>query len=284
MNSNHRSVHNYSAIGFLVAASILVMGVIGGLGTFAYAATMPVISEITTTDVGTSTATIHWTTDATSSSWVLYGPTMSYGLATEFDMTATTSHEAHITGLTDNTLYHFVVSSGNEMGTSTSPNNTFTTMLASTTEATSTATTTPLAVTGIDVISSVATADNLFADGWKWVLHLTLPDTEDAFRMKFSDFVNTISTSTATIPVASNIRIFSPQSSNAMDQASALAATASNVYGGWMTLVGDTSTTTPGRQVDLTIEMRIPIGTAAGSYTTTFGAQSVPSAATSTTP
>lgn len=285
MNSNYRSANNYSAIGYLVAISMLVLGVIGGLGSFAYAATGPMISDVTATNVGTSTATIHWTTDATSSSWVLYGPTMSYGLATPFDMTATTSHHAQLTGLDANTLYNFAVSSGNEMGTSTSPNNTFVTASTSATStATSTATTTPLAVTGVDVISSVATADNLFADGWKWVLHLTIPDTENAFRMKFSDFVNTVSTSTATIPVATNIRIFSPQSSNAMDQGSAMAATASSVYGGWMNLVGDTSTTTPGRQIDVTIEMRIPVGTAAGSYTTTFGAQSVPAAATSTTP
>jgi len=240
---------------------------------------LPMISNVAATSTGTTSEMISWMTDTPASTWVLYGTTTTYGLATPFDVTPATNHIAFIAGLATSTLYHYAVVSGNVMGTSTSPDQSFTTS-ASSTSATSTATST-LAVTGVDTITSVAIANGVFTDGWKWVLHLTVPDTEDAFRMKFGDFLNAAASST--IPIANNIRMFSPQSSNAIDENSAITETNNN-YGGWMTLTGDTSSTTAGRQIDVTIEMRVPSGTASGTYTTSFGAQSVPSAATSTTP
>lgn len=284
MNANH--IYQRTAlgfVGFLAVVAMLVVATITAWASFANAATIPIISDITATNIGTSSATMLWTTHATSSSWVLYGTTTTYGNATEFDATSTTNHSVPITGLSEDTLYHFVVSSGNEMGTTTSADNFFTTASTSastSTTATSTATTT-LAVTGIDTISSVAIADGTFTSGWKWVLHFTVPDMEDAFRMKFGDFFT--AGSSTTIPIANNLRSFSSQSSNAIDQNTAIMEIDNN-YSTWMYFTGDTSTTTPGRQVDVTIEMRVPTGTGKGTYTTVFGAQSVPSAATSTTP
>ncbi|MBI5004242.1 fibronectin type III domain-containing protein [Candidatus Kaiserbacteria bacterium] len=241
--------------------------------------TMPMISNVAATSTGTTSEMITWATDVPASSWVLYGTTTTYGLATPFEAGPVTDHMADVTGLQDSTLYHFVVSSGNAMGTTTSPDFTF--MTGSTSVATSTASTTPLAVTGVDTITSVAVADNTFASGWKWVLHLTVPDTENAFRMKFGDFL--ASGSTSTIGIANNLRIFSPQSSTMVDEGSSMTEVDNN-YGAWMYLTGDSSTSIPGRQINVTVEMRIPAGTASGTYTTSFGAQSIPSAATSTTP
>lgn len=308
MNSNHAYSRRYPALGFLLAALLIAAGAIGAIAPLiAAAAAAPVISDVTATNVGTSSATISWTTDATSTSQAFYGTTTIYNKASVFDSVPMTSHTATISDLTASTLYHYAVMSANETAIATSTDNTFmtasddatstpstgsgqaaTTSTSTTTEsamasttpaATSTA---PLAVTSVDTVNSVATADNMFASGWKWVMHLTVPDSENAFRMKFGDFMT--SGSSSTIPVAANVRIFSPQSSNAPDEGSAMTAPSSNVYGGWMYLTGDTATSTVGRQIDVTIQMRIPMGTAAETYTTTFGAQSIPSAATSTTP
>jgi len=306
MKSNHAYSRRHPALGFLAAAVLIAAGASGAIAPLvASAAAAPVISDVAATNIGTRSATINWTTDATSTSQAFYGTTTIYNKASAFDNIPVLNHTATITDLTPSTLYHYAVMSANETAIATSTDNTFTTAAvdgatitassstaatttATTTESTATTTTTatstaPLAVSGVDSINSIATADNTFASGWKWILHLTIPDSENAFRMKFNDFM-TSATGSSAIPVATNIRIFSPQSSNAMNEGSAMVASASNVYGGWMYLTGDTATSTAGRQIEVTIEMRIPTATAAGTYTTTFGAQSVPSSATSTTP
>src|SRR3989344_5486122 len=236
--------------------------------TFISDRSAPVISNVIVAPT-TNGATITWNTDTAATSQVFWGTSAALGDSSTIDLNATTSHSVTITGLLEATLYHYVVSSTDSGGTATSSDAVFTTS--------STASSTPLAVTSVDTVQSTATADDTFLHGFEWVMHLTVPDTEDAFRMKFSDF--TMSGSSSTIPVASNIRIFSPQSSNAVDESSAITATGNN-YGGWLNLTGDTAGGTAGRQIDVTIQVRVPSGTAAGSYSTTFGAQSVPQSAT----
>jgi hypothetical protein len=136
----------------------------------------------------------------------------------------------------------------------------------------STASSTPLLVTGIDTVRGNATADGTFANGWEWILHFVIPDNESNFAMKFADFANTTNSS-STIPTAHNIRVWTPQSSNASTSASAMVESNNN-YSADITLTGDNSTTTPGRQVDVHVEVAIPSGTPTGTYTTTFGALS----------
>jgi len=242
--------------------------------TFTTAAALlaPAISGIAVSGISTSSATITWNTDLPATTQVVYGTTTSYGSSSAYDGTASTTHSVTLTSLAEGTLYHFAAKSGNVTATTTSSDQSFVTQ--------STASSTPLAVTGTDTVSSTATADNTYANGWKWVMHLTVPDDEDAFHIKFSDWVMNSSTSFAT---ANNVRVYSAQSSNANSQGTAITET-SNGYSGWLYLTGDASTTTPGRQIDLTIEVKIPVGTPSGSYTTTFTAQSFPSAATSTAP
>ncbi|HEY4526356.1 MAG TPA: Ig-like domain-containing protein [Candidatus Paceibacterota bacterium] len=232
----------------------------------------PVISNISVSAIGTGAATINWATDIDATGQVFYGTTTAYGHSSALNSSNTTSHAITLASLLEATTYHFKVQSTNASSTATSSDMTFVTA--------STASTTPLAVTGTDTVQGTATADDTFLHGFKWVMHLTVPDTEDAFRMKFSDFTGSPS---GTIPTASNVRIFSPQSSNAANEGSAITETNTS-YGGWLNLTGDTSVLTAGRQIDVTIEVRVPSGTPAGSYTTTFGAQSVPQSATSTTP
>ena len=79
-----------------------------------------------------------------------------------------------------------------------------------------------MAVTGVDTVSSTAIADNSFANGWRWTIHLTVPDTEDAFHIKFSDWAMNSTTSFAT---GGNVRVSSPQSSNASTTSSGIIET-----------------------------------------------------------
>lgn len=229
----------------------------------------PVISNITVSNIGSTTATISWNTDVAANTQVSYGTTTSYGSNSTLDTTASTTHSANLTGLSEGMVYHFVVMSNNSAGTTTSADQTFVTQ--------STGSSTPLHVDSITPVKTSAIADNTFANGWSWTMRLTVPDNEDAFRMAFSQWSGSAGTF-----AAGNVRIYSAQSSNASTTSSALMSPDAN-YSGWMYLTGDAAASTPGRQIDVTIEVRIPLGTPAGSYTTNFTANSVPQTATSTT-
>jgi hypothetical protein len=233
------------------------------------ASTTPVISGLSASSTGTSTVTVSWTTDVPATTQVAYGTTTSLGSTTTLDTTLSTSHSVNLTGLSASTTYHLEARSGNNAGTTT----------ASTTVNTLAATSSvQLAVDGVSADDTSALANNSYSDGWQFTMRLTVPDDEDAFRIRFSDWAQG---TTSSFAAAGNMRIFSAQSSNATSSSSALNI-ASNGFDGWLYLTGDTSTTTPGRQIDLVIQVKIPFGTASGSYTTFFTAQSWPDTATST--
>src|SRR3989344_2959394 len=120
-----------------------------------------------------------------------------------------------------------------------------------------------LAVTGIDAVNTFATADNTFANGWSWKFKVTVPTAETSLQMKFSDWTSSLPN---TILVADNVRYSSAQASNGP-----ILITAVNTLGGALTLTGDLESTVPGRQVEILIEAKIPVGSAGGSYSTSYG-------------
>jgi Bacterial Ig domain/Lysyl oxidase len=95
----------------------------------------PVISNVASSGVTSTSATITWTTDIPSDSQVLYGPTLPYGQSTTLDATQVTSHSQTITGLSPSTPYHFAVQStgGSSNQTATSTDNQFTTLASNVT-------------------------------------------------------------------------------------------------------------------------------------------------------
>ncbi len=132
---------------------------------------------------------------------------------------------------------------------------------------------TVLAVTRISAVRSFATADNTFEHGWKWTVDATVPVSENLLQMKFADWVS----GSNSIPAATNIRFYSSQSSDAADADHAVTISAANTYSGNMTLASDLDAATPGRQIEITVEARVPADTAGGSYSTSYGIQSSPS-------
>src|SRR5207244_2453075 len=88
-----------------------------------------VISGVTVTSVGGTSATIQWTTNEASDSQVEYGLTASYGSATTLDPTLGTSHTVAVGGLTGSTIYHYRVKSKDASGNlAASADSTFTTL------------------------------------------------------------------------------------------------------------------------------------------------------------
>jgi hypothetical protein len=129
-----------------------------------------------------------------------------------------------------------------------------------------------LAVTQVAAIQTFATADNTFANGWKWLLNVTVPDLETNLAMKFSDWI----AGTRTIPAANNMQFYSAQSSNANSGASAIAITATNAYSANMILNGDMDATALGRQIQITLEVKVPVGSSPASYSASYGIQTLP--------
>jgi len=89
--------------------------------------TAPSISDISVS-VNSTDATISWTTNESSLSWVIYGTTADYGLE-EKSTTYTTSHSVNLTNLSPSTTYHYQVKSRDSSGNTDSyVDKTFTTL------------------------------------------------------------------------------------------------------------------------------------------------------------
>ncbi|HEY3083697.1 MAG TPA: fibronectin type III domain-containing protein, partial [Chloroflexota bacterium] len=78
--------------------------------------TPPTISAVAASGIGTTTATIGWTTNEASDTQVEYGPTTSYGSQTTLNTALVTSHSQALSGLTTSTLYHYRVKSKDAAG------------------------------------------------------------------------------------------------------------------------------------------------------------------------
>jgi len=134
-----------------------------------------------------------------------------------------------------------------------------------------------LSVTGTSLLQSFATPDNTFADGWKWQLSVTAPTAETKLQMQFTDFVSGANA----IPANTNIRFYSPQSSNHNNDATAVTYATASLDGNGFTLpiaalAGDLDAATAGRQFQVVVEVRVPVGTPGGSYSNSYNIQTTP--------
>ncbi len=90
--------------------------------------TPPAISGIASSNIGTTSATITWTTDEASDTRIEYGTSTAYGTFSTLNPSLITSHSQDLSGLSPNTTYHFrVLSRDAADNLATSGNNTFNT-------------------------------------------------------------------------------------------------------------------------------------------------------------
>jgi hypothetical protein len=90
--------------------------------------TPPVLTNITSSAITNTQATITWTTNESANTQIEYGLTTSYGNTTTLDSNSVTSHSQNVTGLSANTLYHYRVKSADASANlATSDDFTFTT-------------------------------------------------------------------------------------------------------------------------------------------------------------
>ena len=101
---------------------------VAGLATFAQAT--PVISNVLANRITATDAWINWSTDVNADEQVKYGPALPYSNSTSlppYPAAAFRTHLVHLTALTPNTLYHYLVTSADGTGSSSSTDATFTT-------------------------------------------------------------------------------------------------------------------------------------------------------------
>lgn len=127
-----------------------------------------------------------------------------------------------------------------------------------------------LGVTGISTVNSTMTADDSYTNGGSWTFYITVPTTETNLALKFGDWVSGANS----IVAANNMRIYSAQSSNATTSATAVTITAANTYSTDLILTSDLDSAVAGRQVAVTVDLKVPTTTAGGSFSTNYGVRS----------
>ncbi len=90
--------------------------------------TAPIITNVLSSNISGTTATISWTTNENADTQVEYGTTTAYGSNTTLNPVLSTTHSQSLSGLTSNTQYQYRVKSKDANGNlTTSDNMTFTT-------------------------------------------------------------------------------------------------------------------------------------------------------------
>ena len=85
-------------------------------------ATLPIITNVQTTNVTETAGSVQWTTDVPSDSRVIYGLTPSTVTNLVTNGGTVTSHTVNLTGLVASTVYYFDVSSASPVGRTTDDN------------------------------------------------------------------------------------------------------------------------------------------------------------------
>ena len=129
-----------------------------------------------------------------------------------------------------------------------------------------------LQVTSVTPVHTDATADNTYAHGFNYVFHITVPTSEPNLAMKFADWFN--SSASSTIAAGGNMRISSAQADNGGATVPIVAANTYSIPD--LHMITDLDAGTPGIQVDVTVELKVPVGTVNGAYTTSYGVRTLP--------
>jgi hypothetical protein len=130
-----------------------------------------------------------------------------------------------------------------------------------------------LEVTSITKTKGTAIANGVFEDGWVYTFNITVPTNEKKLAMKLGDWVDTANASN-TIATANNVRISSAQADNS---GAKILLTEANTYSApELTMATDLNTELAGMQVQVIVEVKVPTGSANGSYSTSYGVKTSP--------
>ena len=117
------------------------------------------------------------------------------------------------------------------------------------------------------LVKRIATKNGVYADGWKWILDVTLPTASTTLQMSFDNL-----TGAGTILASSSIRFYSAQFTGHTATSTAISVVSPGAGTAWsdaITLTGDTSSN-PGRQIEITVEAAVPSNSPDGYYSAAY--------------
>lgn len=241
---------------------------VGGSFTTILPDTAPTIFDVSvdTTQTG---ATITFTSSETGKGKAAYYLDGITPTETSYvDVTAATPQNIVLSGLTCGTTYNYIVYAKDAVGNETQTDSN------STTFATAPCPIGTLAVNSVSMIKISGTADDSYENGWEWVLRITLPSTEPLFAMKFSNWTSGANTLLA----GGNMRYCSEQIADGENGSCSIGSlvkiTDANTYPDYVIVTEDADPSRPGIQTDVHVQVKIPSGTAGGSYGASYGLES----------
>jgi hypothetical protein len=129
---------------------------------------------------------------------------------------------------------------------------------------------TDIEVTGTSLIKRTATKNGNAADGWHWVIDVTLPDDVTEIQMSFSDLLGA-----GTID-AENFRFYSAQSDAHATENLSIVIDEAGVGENWSTgmeIDTDMNSSALGTQIQIIVEAGVPEGSPDGFYSASYDIQ-----------
>lgn len=219
----------------------------------------PVISGISTSTTQT-TADIIFQSNENGRGKISYSKSGVTSIDTSYiSLTAATPATINLAGLTCGTTYNYTINiEDGSANLTTSDAATFAT--ASCTEPTEIS-------SSASIVKRIATKNGLHADGWKWILDVTMPTASTTLQMSFDNL-----TGAGTILAHDNIRFYSTQFVGHTSTSTAISVVTPGAGTAWsdaITLTGDISSN-PGRQIQIIVEAAVPSATVDGYYSASY--------------
>lgn len=204
-------------------------------------------------NISSTGADIVFEVNAAGSAVVYYGLDSNYGSTTAAAVLSPNAQTIiSLAGLSCNTVYHYSIYAVNTAASDsdTAGDASFTTGPCG------------IAIDSLSMTKTSARANNKYADGWEWTFNITVWDmNETSLKMKFDQWAG------AGALNAGNNMQFSVNSG-----LSWLDITANNAYPAvGADISGIDNSANNGRQVEIKIRMKVPVGTYAGDYNSNYG-------------
>lgn len=204
-------------------------------------------------NITTSGAEIVFQVNDDGSAKVNYGLDNTYGQSTLSEVVlGNTEKRIILTGLTCGAVYHYSIFVVNSDVTENdaSPDAIFTTLPCG------------ITVGSLSMVKASAKANNNYSDGWEWEFNITIWNmNETSLKMKFNQW-----TGSASLNAGGNMKYSVDEGNSWIDISTngiypSLGANIANI---------DNSAST-GRQVKIIVKMKVPAGTKAGNYNSSYG-------------
>jgi hypothetical protein len=209
--------------------------------------------DVPVKNITPTSAEFVFSTNADGIAQIKYGLTAAYNNSTaEESITANMERSIYLTGLECGQTYHYAIyaetADGNENDTTADA--TFATLPCG------------IAIDSLTMTRTAAKANNKFADGWEWQFNITVWDlSETGLFMKFNQW-----SGPAALNAGGNMEY------SVDDGAVWRSLDANNTYPGAALAIGSIDlSASAGRQVKIIVRMKVPVGTKAGTYSSSYG-------------